>query len=111
MSIIDKDNSSKNKNCKSNKQGKQIDIYRILEDKVWNKQHLEKIYKNIYSVHFNCENIFSPDMEYHDNFSNKISTSKYTWINCIPKILVEQFSKVANIYFLIIGVLQVIFIN
>lgn len=37
---------------------------------------------------------------------NKIQTSKYTWYNCIPKILFEQFSKMSNIYFLIIAVFQ-----
>ena len=39
---------------------------------------------------------------------NKIRTSKYTWITFIPKNLFEQFSKMANIYFLFIMVLQVI---
>lgn len=38
--------------------------------------------------------------------SNSISTSKYTWYSCVPKILIEQFSKMANIYFLIVAVLQ-----
>ena len=38
--------------------------------------------------------------------SNKISTSKYTFYNAIPKILIEQFSKIANIYFLIIAIFQ-----
>jgi phospholipid-transporting ATPase len=38
---------------------------------------------------------------------NKISTSKYNFINAIPKILLEQFSKMANIYFLIIAFMQV----
>ena len=42
-----------------------------------------------------------------DNENNKISTSKYTLLNFIPKILLEQFSKMANIYFLIIAVMQV----
>ena len=37
---------------------------------------------------------------------NFISTSKYTWYNFIPKILYEQFSKMSNIYFVIIAVLQ-----
>ena len=37
---------------------------------------------------------------------NFISTSKYTWYNFIPKILYEQFSKMSNIYFIIIAVLQ-----
>ena len=40
--------------------------------------------------------------------TNKISTSKYTKYNAIPKILFEQFSKMANIYFLIIAFLQMI---
>ena len=34
---------------------------------------------------------------------NAISTSKYTTFNFLPKILFEQFSKVVNIYFLIIA--------
>ena len=38
--------------------------------------------------------------------TNMISTSKYTWYNMFPKILIEQFSKMANLYFLIIAVLQ-----
>jgi len=40
-------------------------------------------------------------------YSNKISTSKYNWFNCIPKILIEQFRKLANFYFLMIAILQV----
>ena len=50
-----------------------------------------------------------------DNFSysnniknNKISTSKYTPLNCIPKIIIEQFSKTANVYFLIIAIFQTV---
>ena len=39
-------------------------------------------------------------------FKNYISTSKYTWYNFIPKILYEQFSKMSNIYFIIIAILQ-----
>ena len=38
---------------------------------------------------------------------NSISTSKYTYYNFLPKILFEQFSKIANIYFLIIAFFQV----
>ena len=55
--------------------------------------------------------------KYHHKINNKkvkvpkktknyISTSKYTWYNFVPKILYEQFSKMSNIYFLIIAVLQ-----
>lgn len=43
------------------------------------------------------------------NFSsNYISTSKYNWDNALPKIMIEQFSKMTNVYFLIITILQVI---
>lgn len=34
---------------------------------------------------------------------NSISTSKYNYFNFIPKNLIEQFSKIANLYFLVIG--------
>ena len=39
--------------------------------------------------------------------TNSISTSKYTIYNVIPKILFEQFSKISNIYFLIIAFLEI----
>lgn len=39
---------------------------------------------------------------------NSIRTSKYTWLTFIPKNLFEQFSKMANVYFLFIMVLQII---
>jgi len=40
--------------------------------------------------------------------NNEIHTSKYNCITFIPKNLYEQFSKLANVYFLIIGFLQII---
>ena len=40
--------------------------------------------------------------------TNRIETSKYNLINFIPKILYEQFSKVGNLYFLFLAILQVI---
>ncbi len=46
-----------------------------------------------------------PDMEVCDN---GIKTYKYTTLNFIPKNLFVQFSKVANLYFLIIGIMQMI---
>ena len=49
---------------------------------------------------------YNPKIKIPKTNFNKISTSKYTWYNCIPKILVEQFSKMSNIYFLIIAVMQ-----
>lgn len=49
------------------------------------------------------------EMDALDMETNCISTSKYTYLNCIPKILMEQFSKMANVYFLLIAFMQVIF--
>ena len=46
-----------------------------------------------------------PDLELPNN---KISTSKYTLLTFVPKNLLEQFTKMANMYFLIIGFLQII---
>lgn len=40
--------------------------------------------------------------------SNKIETSKYTILNFIPKLLQYQFSKLANVYFFIIAMMQCI---
>ena len=40
--------------------------------------------------------------------NNKISTSKYTLVTFVPKNIFEQFSKMANMYFLVIGFLQLI---
>lgn len=39
---------------------------------------------------------------------NAIQTSKYTTINFVPKNLIEQFSKLANVYFLLFGLIQLI---
>lgn len=49
--------------------------------------------------------------KYEEGFkpkTNYITTSRYTWYNFIPKNLIEQFSNVANLYFLLIGALQII---
>jgi phospholipid-transporting ATPase len=40
--------------------------------------------------------------------NNEIHTSKYTVLNFFPKNIFEQFSKMANMYFLFIGFLQMI---
>ena len=39
---------------------------------------------------------------------NGINTSKYNIINFIPLNLIVQFSKLPNVYFLIIGIMQMI---
>lgn len=41
---------------------------------------------------------------------NQIRTSKYTVLTFIPKNLYYQFSKLANIYFLLMMILQVLFL-
>ena len=46
-----------------------------------------------------------PDYKVHDNC---IHTSKYNFINFIPLNLIVQFSKLPNVYFLIIGIMQMI---
>jgi phospholipid-transporting ATPase len=38
--------------------------------------------------------------------SNSVKTSKYTWLNFVPKNLFEQFKKNSNIYFVFICVMQ-----
>ena len=44
----------------------------------------------------------------YDLPDNSIQTNKYTKWNFMPKNLLEQFSKKANIYFLFIGIMQTI---
>lgn len=39
---------------------------------------------------------------------NNVITSQYTWWNFLPKNLSEQFSNLANLYFLLVGVFQII---
>ena len=56
---------------------------------------------NSYIVYVNYKNQNSNNL-----YSNYINTSKYTWLNAIPKILKEQFSKTVNLYFILIAMLQ-----
>ncbi len=39
---------------------------------------------------------------------NNVITSHYTWWSFIPKNLFEQFSNLANLYFLLVGIFQII---
>lgn len=43
-----------------------------------------------------------------DVCANGIRTSKYTPVSFLPKNLFVQFSKVANLYFLVIGIMQMV---
>ena len=66
-------------------------------DLTLNKSMIEE---DIYAVFIN-----NPNMN-DKNEKNKIQTSKYKWFNFLAKILMEQFSRLANAYFLVIAVLQ-----
>ena len=59
--------------------------------------------KNQRTIHFNQQQPKS-------YCSNKISTSKYNVLTFLPKCLLEQFSKYANVFFLLIALLQVNFL-
>ena len=39
--------------------------------------------------------------------NNFVRTAKYTVLNFVPKNLFEQFMRVANLYFLVVSILQV----
>mmetsp|Transcript_6513 Transcript_6513/g.7813 ORF Transcript_6513/g.7813 Transcript_6513/m.7813 type:complete len:81 (+) Transcript_6513:373-615(+) len=40
--------------------------------------------------------------------SNRVTTTKYTCMSFVPKNIFEQFSKMANFYFLFMTVLQLV---
>lgn len=48
------------------------------------------------------DRIISPNQIESDICDNKIATSKYSIISFIPINLLEQFSKLPNLYFLVI---------
>ena len=55
--------------------------------------------ENLYLVFINSPKENPPE-------TNKIHTSKYQWNTFFPKMLMEQYSRLANVYFLIIAILQ-----
>lgn len=53
------------------------------------------------------QEIFINDNEANKNYpTNKIDTSKYSILTFLPKALIFQFYRLANVYFLIIAILQ-----
>ena len=70
-----------------------------------------KSFNYIVNIDFSKRKYISDNIKgkkYYESIpKNSISTSKYTFYNALPKILIEQFSKIANIYFLIIAFFQV----
>lgn len=54
-------------------------------------------------IAFGDENLKASYNKFYKN--NKISTTKYNIITWIPKSLLFQFKRIANIYFLIISIL------
>ena len=62
-------------------------------------------FNTTYQVNINKDNNHLVETPH---YSNRIESSKYTWFNIVPKILLEQFKNVGNIYFLVLAILQLI---
>ena len=60
---------------------------------------------NIYKFYVNDTNLNKTSFKFHNN---RIDTTKYNIITFIPKALLLQFVRLANIYFLICAILQCI---
>ena len=78
------------------------------EDKKINKISNENELREEYKIEINKyhHKINNKKVKIPQKLKNYITTSKYTWYNFVPKILYEQFTKMSNIYFIIIAVLQ-----
>ena len=79
------------------------------EDLITNKENIENIPDDFRNFQINYDSMTANDIRKQ---RNQITTSKYNYFNFIFKILFEQFSQPANMYFLILGIMSVsIFIN
>jgi len=58
--------------------------------------------------HGQVESGAAGEFQRHDFVSNVVKTTKYNVLTFLPKNLFEQFSKAANMYFLVILILQYI---
>ncbi|KAG2485813.1 hypothetical protein HYH03_015523 [Edaphochlamys debaryana] len=54
-----------------------------------------------------CEQLFGC-VTHGEYASNEVKTAKYTWLTFLPVNLFEQFTRIANLYFLVIAILQLI---
>ena len=70
------------------------------------KKNKSKSSNESYKISINSNNNHIKDK--NKLYSNRIESSKYTWFNIIPKILLEQFSNVGNVYFLVLAIIQLI---
>lgn len=75
---------------------------KLLHDSYENKNKEKELYR------INVNTKIQQFITNENLLSNKICTSKYNYLNALPKILCEQFSKVGNIYFLFLAILQMI---
>uniref|UniRef100_A0A6A7G3R0 P-type phospholipid transporter n=2 Tax=Hirondellea gigas TaxID=1518452 RepID=A0A6A7G3R0_9CRUS len=86
-------------------------IYTIRENKIpliqrimfWRKPPKEQSTRTVVANHILAPDVASPNDVYP---SNRISTTKYTLLTFIPKNIIEQFHRFANIYFLLIVLLN-----
>ncbi|KAL0490667.1 phospholipid-transporting ATPase [Acrasis kona] len=79
-------------------------MFTDLIDKVKHKLPWNKLPAGARKVHSNNQEI---NKKRENRFcNNSVSTAKYNLISFIPKNLLEQFLRVANIYFLIVSCLQ-----
>ena len=89
---------------KKTEEPKSISLSNLKIQNYSNENELREEYKiEINKYHHKVNN---KKVKISKKLKNYISTSKYTWYNFIPKILYEQFSKMSNIYFIIIAILQ-----
>lgn len=65
--------------------------------------------KNERTVIVNPESVSEDLQNFKDSFpKNIIVSSRYTIFNFLPKSLLEQFRRLANVYFLVIGIIALI---
>jgi magnesium-transporting ATPase (P-type) len=71
----------------------------------FSKDPLHQSSKDTRHIYINNQEKNKKKYDYQDNF---IKTSKYNVLNFLPKALLSQFKRYANIYFLFIGIIQCI---